>query len=756
MKGTVIESMKKTMFRRMWAFALAGLLSLSLASPAMAATNETTVKRSALTIEKAIDGATYKIIPLLGLETSGEKTGTDGSITGIDGYTYTVPSGTVGDAVKAVIGTDSEFAATFGENNAVTHTGFQLANSGLVVFRVVTGEGQTVDDAYAAWSKSVDGQAFMLKFADKVKEQLEADGFDWTGIDVTKVKDNGEADAAKGYVADENDAAGTVKVTLDYGYYMVISGAGQRAIICTNPVVGDAEINEKNEAPSVTKKVYESADGTYKDKNDGNIGDLVYFQSVITAGTGLNHLTFKDTLSKGLDFVALVGIDFYPRTVVGTGVDAKGEVPYAPDETTGNVPNDAVAANREFYLDAKSGDTNGGKSGSLLPAVSDSRYDWTSGNTKGISLKNDLSTIFIDASVVSETEKKDDVDVPTGRHIMTIDFDEIWLTSKRASSTDAGKESDNRDEYVHDPIYLGDPRVDENASATDCAKYNQYLGDMSTTLDDGGLIVIRYVARLNDEAVIGETGNDNTVKVEYGNNPEQEPLETPDTPDTETRTYVYELDVLKHMTGDENTKLAGAKFQLRRAGVDLTDVDLDAGTITVADADIDRLASKNPIMFVDLGNGSYRVKTDEDTAESGKTITDELVSSDSGSIMVKGLDADLYSLTETEAPNGYILATEPVYAVLGSVYAGTAEVKDDQSVVMSVYTQNKDDKNRFDAMKNDAGMHINQVKIENASGLRMPETGGIGTTIFYVVGASMVVAAGVFLVVKKRMGRGEE
>lgn len=767
MKGTVIESMKKTMFHRFGTLALSMMMVCSLmATPAFAAgdTPETTTfKQATLTINNAVTDATYRIVNLMTLVTHENADGD------INGYEYTLANGAVGTAVKTVI-EDSEFEARI-ENNAVTRTGFQLATGDRVVFRVVPVEGKTIDEAYADWSASVDGQAFMLKFSDKVKEKLEADGFDLDSV-ATKVKDGGASDT--------NTAANIIGVNLDYGYYMVISGVGQRAIICTNPVVGDAKINEKNDVPTLEKEVYEKADSDdpWKDKSDGNIGDLVYYQATIEAKTGLNHLTFKDTLSDGLDFVALTDVDFYPRSAT-EGVDV-----------------------REVYMNAMGGATNaGGKGVSLLPEKDAKRkdpvthdlteadvFDWIrpSGGLKGITLQDaltELDSIYVDASL-------------DGRNL-TIDFDEIWLLSKR-SDNGGTNQSGIRDDYKFDPIYANDNRVAEGTSEDDCAKYNQYLGDMSTVADDGGKIVISYVARLNSAAKIGEDGNKNTAHLEYGNNPTIED-ETLTTPNEETRTYVYELDVLKYMTGDENTKLAGAEFEMRRGMLDLKTANEAKDTITLtaddysayakswgSDVSITDFAGLDAkfrtdiaIEFVKLNEG-YRVKNDADklfvkqddgtyveTTGDGATgplfvkvgdeygeVTTTLVSNEDGNIFIKGLDADLYSLTETKAPDGCILADKPVYVIMGSVYAETAKVENDNTVVMSAYVQDDENLNQFNLRKEGAAVsHL--VKIENASGLRMPETGGIGTTIFYIVGAVLVIGAGVLLVVKKRVGHGE-
>ncbi len=121
-------------------------------------------------------------------------------------------------------------------------------------------------------------------------------------------------------------------------------------------------------------------------------------------------------------------------------------------------------------------------------------------------------------------------------------------------------------------------------------------------------------------------------------------------------------------------------------------------------------------------DGGYRFT--EWTTE--KTSATKLVTPDSGKFAIKGLDSDTYYLEETTAPAGYNTLKDPVKVVIAS----------DGKV-----TYGKD------------GTAANpDVKVLNQSGTELPSTGGIGTTIFYVLGSVLVVAAGILLVTKKRMG----
>ena len=220
------------------------------------------------------------------------------------------------------------------------------------------------------------------------------------------------------------------------------------------------------------------------------------------------------------------------------------------------------------------------------------------------------------------------------------------------------------------------------------------------TLKANDQIVISYTATLNENAVIAGDGNPNTSKLSYGDKGDASHTPSGTTPPSTTTTYTWDVDVFKYtMNGETETALAGAKFTLSK------------------NAD-----GSNPIALVSEGKNVYRVAK---TGETG-TVT-EITTDATGKFTIKGLDADTYYLTETAAPAGYNKLAGPVTIVIGEngVVNGTTE----------------------------APQGVDEVKVLNQSGTELPSTGGIGTTIFYVVGGVLVVGAAVLLVTKKRMER---
>lgn len=201
---------------------------------------------------------------------------------------------------------------------------------------------------------------------------------------------------------------------------------------------------------------------------------------------------------------------------------------------------------------------------------------------------------------------------------------------------------------------------------------------------------VYYSATLNENANIVVDGNDNTVYLSYGED------STWETAEHKTTTYTWKMDVLKYtMDGESKVSLAGAKFQL---------LDKDG----------------NAIKFSKNGN-TYKVDAEG-------TVT-EIETDATGMFEIIGLDEGQYALRETKAPEGYNELAEDLDVIITSEY--------DDAGLSATYEINDADPAT--------------IEVENKTGSLLPETGGIGTTIFYVVGSILMLAALVLLVSKKRM-----
>ena len=141
------------------------------------------------------------------------------------------------------------------------------------------------------------------------------------------------------------------------------------------------------------------------------------------------------------------------------------------------------------------------------------------------------------------------------------------------------------------------------------------------------------------------------------------------------------------------------------------------------------------------------VSVEEWEAISGAVMTSNAL----GSFSVRGLDDDTYYLLEIEAPEGYNLLTEPIKAEIVSElnHNGTYLGNNDREMLTGLYLYIDDAADPINCTMQEGG--VATVPIANFSGTTLPETGGMGTTIFYIVGAVLVLGVVVILVARKRM-----
>ena len=218
------------------------------------------------------------------------------------------------------------------------------------------------------------------------------------------------------------------------------------------------------------------------------------------------------------------------------------------------------------------------------------------------------------------------------------------------------------------------------------------------------VITVEYESTLNVKANLGNQGNVNKANLEFSNNPNQEQGGTPETGETpwdNVIVFTYQVVVNKYANSvEEANKLAGAEFTLEKV--------LKDGT-------------KNTIAVV---------KSDDGT-----------------SFTFKGLDDGDYILTETTTPDGYN-TIEPITFTVTAEHTITWDGTNRTAVLTSLSGNAASGVITFTAAVNDGSLSTDVV---NNSGTQLPSTGGIGTTIFYVLGSVLVLAAVVLLVTKKRM-----
>lgn len=236
-----------------------------------------------------------------------------------------------------------------------------------------------------------------------------------------------------------------------------------------------------------------------------------------------------------------------------------------------------------------------------------------------------------------------------------------------------------------------------NIDVKACAK------DAGFDLNDGATITVTYTAHLNDKAYVNTAGsstsNINKVYLTYSNNPKDESSigKTPES--TPVYVYTYQLNNTKHQDTEKGPALEGACFRLYsdEACTDQSEVQL-----------YQKDGFYYPIKDV-LGKEAVEMK-----------------SAANGTFNVKGLDAGTYYLKEITPPDGY-------------------------SACKVIPVTIKADHSRNDQVNLEGSNLTNDIVNIKAGGITLPSTGGIGTTLFYVVGGGLMVAAIVLLVTKKRM-----
>lgn len=235
----------------------------------------------------------------------------------------------------------------------------------------------------------------------------------------------------------------------------------------------------------------------------------------------------------------------------------------------------------------------------------------------------------------------------------------------------------------------------------------------------GQTIEITYSATLNEKA-LSRDKETNTVHLEYSNDPNNSSSigKTPD-----KTVYVYDFDIVVNKytnNGENEKKLADAKFVLKKAGeTDDVYYHWDDSTKTVS--------------WVPVANAAD-LKTVDDWEKAGVTVA---VTDSNGKTTFKGLDSGKYALVEIDAPNGYNLLKEPV----------------DVEITVEYDAETGKPKTTSATAADNNGQYSQTKSVENKSGAELPSTGGIGTTVFYVLGGLLVVCAGVLLITKRRMNK---
>ncbi len=254
------------------------------------------------------------------------------------------------------------------------------------------------------------------------------------------------------------------------------------------------------------------------------------------------------------------------------------------------------------------------------------------------------------------------------------------------------------------------------------------IGDVKKlNVGDNDTIIIEYQATVNADAVIGAAGNPNEVYLEYSNDPNWDKDKVTTEPTGETKedvvvVFVYELDVDK--VNKDGIALADAEFVLWNS-------------------DKSKIAKVSEGKLVEWVIESAVTKNEDGIYPVDYTLKSDV----NGEFSIAGLDAGTYYLEETKAPAGYNKLTDKIKIVIA------ADITDEENTQsLDKLTIAVDDKAAVDGVVVDKKYTgVVKTAVVNNIGATLPETGGIGTTIFYIAGAVLVLGAVVLLVTKRRM-----
>ncbi len=241
-------------------------------------------------------------------------------------------------------------------------------------------------------------------------------------------------------------------------------------------------------------------------------------------------------------------------------------------------------------------------------------------------------------------------------------------------------------------------------------------GTYTSLYDPNSIIKVYCEATVNNTATIGKEDESNLTNQGWFSwyTGDTKIDETPTEERSTVTSYTYAIGIYK--TDIKGDALPGAKFTIK----DKNDIEIKVKK------------TEEP--------GVYEYDPTSDITE--------VVSPENGIIIVKGLAADgTYKLHETEAPDGYNALNSDVLVDAEQIKASTKTL----TIYKDAEGNITDQKDNTQEVEVPFDVNVAAKNIVNQTGAELPSTGGMGTTIFYVIGGILVVGAGILLVVKRRM-----
>lgn len=547
---------------------------------------------------------------------------------------------------------------------------------------------------------------------------------------------------------------------------------------------GEFSITVKNNSDSVsmegnTYSAYKLFDVTYNE-------DLTaYSYTIADEFTGFAYTTEEGKEVTGDELVAHLGTltdksealnDFSKavnKYITSNDITAAGSKTAGVGDTEVTI----VLDDAGYYVVAGTATNESGQTVTALCALT------TTNPTADVKLKADAPTM--DKEIVTENGAADANNAAIGDKV------EYKLTSKVPDMAGYNKYFYVLNDTLSEGLTFNDDvriTIDGNALAenayfvtmdTDANTVEIVLRDFIQYAGQAGKeLVITYSATINEKAAIGNTGNTNTVELTYSNNPnfdyqgsgdpsdpedpgndkpgEDEP--TGETPESTVITYVTAIQLTK-VDAKGNT-LTGAEFSIE--GTKLNKV-IVTGQVFVESEDGTWYKLKNKT-YTDVAptsetedkyedtNTKYEKKTEQTVEVTEETVSANAFVDESGVLKFTGLAEGEYIITEIVAPDGFNILKAPIKVTI--TCTEPADVADVNAAAEWKFTIDWNDGNGPGEAQT-AATGIIELDVENLTGAELPETGGIGTTIFTVAGIILMLGAVVLLVTKRKMSAKE-